>query len=198
MRNTVVALPLLAAALSYVGVTGRNVIDAAVQIPFSFEHNEIIVQATIGQKGPYAMLLDTDTNPSVVSLALARSSGLALRKIGGQASGGGADRPDFYLVKLTGVGLHGSPPKDLQAIAIDLDQMSSRLGTTIDGVLGHDFLSGNVVEIDYPNGCCAREASDVTVPVVARLLLLYDTTAVRSSSTVMVNGKRCPPPSTRV
>ena len=116
MRNTVVALPLFAAALSSVWGSGQGVIDAALQIPFSLEHNEIIVQATIGQKGPYAMLLDTDTNPSVVSLALARSSGLALRKIGGQVSGGGADRPDLYLTKLTGVGLHGiatqGPPGD--------------------------------------------------------------------------------------
>jgi hypothetical protein len=112
MRNTIVALPLFAAALSSIWGSGHGAIDVALQIPFSFEQNEIIVKATIGQKGPYAMLLDTDTNPSVVSLALARSSGLALRKIGGQVSGGGADRPDLYLTKLKGVGLHGSPPKD--------------------------------------------------------------------------------------
>ena len=167
------------------GITGQGVIDAALQVPFSFEHNEIIVQATIGQKGPYAMLLDTDTNPSVVSLALARSSGLALRKIGGQVSGGGADRPDLYLTKLTGVGLHGSPPKDLQAIAIDLDQMSSRLGTTIDGVLGHDFLSGNVVEIDYPNRLLRiGKRPTSSVPVVARLPFRYD----GDSSSLVVDG----------
>jgi Aspartyl protease len=193
MRNTAVAFAVLAAALSFVGETGgQGVIDTALQIPFSFEHNEIIVQAAIGQKGPYAMLLDTDTNPSVVSLALARSSGLALRKIGGQISGGGADRPDVYLTKLPRVGLHGSSPKDLQAIALDLEQMSSRLGTTIDGVLGHNFLSGNVVEIDYPNRLVRiGKRPTSALPVVASLPFRYDDD---SSSLVvdgaMVNGKK--------
>jgi hypothetical protein len=187
MRNTVVAFLLPAAALSYVARTGQGVIDAAPQIPFSFEHNEIIVRATIGQKGPYAMLLDTDTNPSVVSLALARSSGLALRKIGGHVGGGGADRPDVYLTKLTAVSLNGSPPKDLQAIAIDLDQMSSRLGTTIDGVLGHDFLSGNVVEIDYPKRLLLiGKRPTSSMPVVARLPFRYD----GDSSSLVIDGVR--------
>jgi hypothetical protein len=191
-RIAVIVFPLLAAGLSYAKDTGQAVIDPALQIPFSFEHNEIIVQTTIGQKGPYAMLLDTDTNPSVVSLALARSIGLALRKTGGQVSGGGAGSSDFYLTKLTGVGLRGSPPRDLQAIAIDLDQMSSRLGTTIHGVLGHDFLSGNVVEIDYPNRLLriGRRPTS-SAPVVARLPFRYDGD---SSSLVVegviVNGKK--------
>jgi hypothetical protein len=185
MRIAVIASPLLAAGLSFVGGAGQGVIDSALQIPFSFEHNEIVVQATVGQKGPYAMLLDTDTNPSVVSLALARSSGLALRKIGGQVSGGGAGSPEVYLTKLTGVGLRGSPPRDLQAIAIDLEQMSSRLGTTISGVLGHDFLSGNVVEIDYPNRLLriGRRPTS-SAPVVARLPFRYD----GDSSSLVVEG----------
>ncbi len=185
MRNTVVAFPLLATALSYAGGTSQGVIDAALQIPFSFEHNEIIVQATIGQKGPYTMLLDTDSNPSVISLARARSSGLALRKIGGHVSGGGGDRPGLYLTKLTGVRLHGSPPKDLQAIAVDLDEMSNRLGITLDGVLGHDFLSGNVVEIDYPNRLLRfGKRPSSSARVVARLPFRYD----GDSSSLVVDG----------
>ena len=193
MRNTAVAFAVLAVSLSHIGGTGgQGIIDAAVQIPFTFEHNEIMVQVAIGQKGPYAMLLDTDTNPSVVSLRLARSSGLALRKVGGQVSGGGADRPDVYLTKLPRVSLHGSSPKDLQAIALDLEQMSSRLGTTIDGVLGHNFLSGNVVEIDYPNRLLRiGKRPTSSLPVVASLPFRYDDD---SSSLVvdgaMVNGKK--------
>jgi hypothetical protein len=157
----------------------------ALQVPFSFEHNEIIVQVTMDQKGPYAMLLDTDSNPSVVSLALARSAGLPLRKVGGDALGGGADRPEIYLTKLARVSLHGSAPKDLQAIAIDLEQMSSRLGTTIAGVLGHNFLSGNTVEIDYPNRLL-RLGTHPTSPlrVVARLPFRYDD----ASSSIIVDG----------
>jgi hypothetical protein len=146
----------------------------------------------MGQKGPYAMLLDTNTNPSVVSLALARSSGLALREVAGDVSGGGTDRPDVYLTKLPRVGLHASPPRDLQAIALDLEQMSSRLGTTIDGVLGHNFLSGNVVEIDYPNRLLRiGKRPTSSLPVVASLPFRYhDDSSSIVVAGVMVNGHK--------
>jgi hypothetical protein len=163
MRNAGVAFTVcLAAALSLDARTGQGPDVAAPQIPFSFEHNEIIVQATIEHGGPFAMLLDTDTNPSVVSLALAQSSGL--------------------------------PLKDLQAIAIDLAQMSSRLGAPIDGVLGHNFLSGNVVEIDYPNRLLRLgKRSPLPGHIVASLPFRYDD---ESSSLVvdgvLVNGKKMP------
>jgi hypothetical protein len=70
--------------------------------------------------------------------------------------------------------------------------MSNRLGTSIDGVLGHDFLSGNVVEIDYPNRLLRiGKRPTSSVPIVARLPFRYDDD---SSSLVidgvMVNGNK--------
>ena len=35
-----------------------------VEVPFEFEHNQIILQVKMAGKGPFNMLLDTDTDPS--------------------------------------------------------------------------------------------------------------------------------------
>ena len=156
--------------------------DRQEQIPFRFEHNEIIVSATIQGQGPCPMLLDTDTNPSVISLAVAQQRGLKLRKIGEAR----------YLTTLPAVALAGTRPKDLQALAINLREISDRLGTEIQGVLGHDFLSGRVLQIDYAHNMLrVAGTSASSARVVATLPYRYDDD---SSSLVvdgvLVNGKR--------
>jgi hypothetical protein len=97
-----------------------------------------------------------------------------------------------FVTKLTRVAFGSSAPKDLQAIAIDLDQMSHRLGTAIDGVLGHNFLAGGVLEIDYANRLLRiRRTPRLSAVVVARLPFRYDD---QSSSLVVegvtVNGQK--------
>jgi hypothetical protein len=73
-----------------------------------------------------------------------------------------------------------------------LEQMSSRLGTTIDGVLGHNFLSGNVVEIDYPNRLLRiGKRPTSSLPVVASLPFRYhDDSSSIVVAGVMVNGHK--------
>ncbi len=134
------------------GFTALENGDQALQVPFDFVHNEILVQAKIGGKGPFPMILDTDTDPSAVDLSFAKANDLKLRKVVGDVSGGGSEHPQVYLAKLPAVELGPSPARDLQAIAIDLSQIRNRLGKDIEGVLGNNFLSGRVVQIDYPKG----------------------------------------------
>ena len=49
---------------------------APVEVPFEFVANQIVVQAKIGGKGPFNMLLDTDTDPSAIDSAAAKELGL--------------------------------------------------------------------------------------------------------------------------
>ena len=56
--------------------------EQAVEVPFDFYRNEIIVQVTVNGKGPFSMMLDTGTDPSVVDLARARETGLKLDPVG--------------------------------------------------------------------------------------------------------------------
>ena len=124
--------------------------DEAVEVPFVFDHNEILVRVRIGKHEPVTMMLDTDSDPSSINLSFAQSNGLKLREIHGQITGGGSERPKVYLTRLEGVELGSVKARDLQAVAIDLSKIQNRLGIQVQGVLGHDFLAGRVLQIDYP------------------------------------------------
>jgi predicted aspartyl protease len=126
--------------------------DEVVQIPFTFEDNSIFVQVKIGDKGPFAMMLDTDSDPSVVDLSFAKSIELKLRQVGGNVSGGGTGRPQAYLTKLQAVEVGGFAVKELSALAIDLSAIRGELKKDVQGILGNDFLAGRIVQIDYPKG----------------------------------------------
>jgi aspartyl protease len=134
------------------GFPGLGSEDQVVHVPFDFTHRVILVQTRIGGKGPFTMLLDTDTDPSTIDLSFAKSNGLRLRKIAGDVTGGGSEHPQVFLTKLARVELGTLPARDLQAVAIDLTKIRDRLGKDIQGVLGKNFLSRRIIQIDFPKG----------------------------------------------
>jgi len=123
--------------------------SAPVEVPFEFVANQIIVQVKIAGKGPYSMLLDTDTDPSAIDLATARELGLRLDARSFPASGGGADANLVQLTRLSTVELGDVIAKDVSAGAIDLTKLSAKLERPIHGVLGYSFLKDRIVQIDY-------------------------------------------------
>jgi predicted aspartyl protease len=125
--------------------------SAPVEVPFEFVANQIIVQVKIAGKGPYSMLLDTDTDPSAIDLATARELGLRLDARSFPASGGGPEANLVQLTRLPTVELGSVIAKDVSAGAIDLKKLAARLGRPIQGVLGYSFLKDRIVQIDYPS-----------------------------------------------
>ena len=63
----------------------------AVEVPFEFVHNQIVVQVKIGGKGPFNMLVDTNTDSSAIDEKIARELGLAIGSSGAPASGSGTE-----------------------------------------------------------------------------------------------------------
>ena len=126
--------------------------EQIVEVPFDFYHNEIFLQVRVNGKGPFNMMLDTGTDPSAVDLATAREIGLKLDSKGRQGSGGGTDVNLAYLTKLPLVDIGSLSVKNITAAAIDLSKVSTRLGRSVHGVLGHSLLSGRIVQIDIRVG----------------------------------------------
>lgn len=120
------------------------------EIPFELVHDEIVVEARIAGKGPFNVLLDTNTDPSAIDLATAKELGLSLGA-GYPAAGGGTASMTTYLTKLPLVELGGVVAKDVSAGAIDLTRLANRLGKPVHGVLGYSFLKDRIVQIDYLN-----------------------------------------------
>jgi len=136
-----------------------------VQVPFIFEHNEILVQVKIAQHEPFTMMLDTDTDPSSINLSFAQSNNFRLREIRAEITGGGSERPRVYLTKLESVELDSLPARDLQAVAIDLSKIQNRLGIQVQGVLGNNFLAGRVLQIDYRARVLRFYRSSAALPI---------------------------------
>lgn len=122
-----------------------------VEVPFEFEHNQIILQVKIAGKGPFNMLLDTNTDPSTIDAATARELGLLVGAKGATATGGGTEKNTVYPAQLPIVELGAVTAKDIAAATLDLTKLGERIGKPIHGVLGYSFLKDRIVQIDYPN-----------------------------------------------
>jgi hypothetical protein len=78
IRRTFILLAVLAALTLPAAARDGS---AIATIPFAFAHHEILVDVGIGNSGPHTFLLDTDTTPSVIDLALAKRLGFALHGV---------------------------------------------------------------------------------------------------------------------
>ena len=128
----------------------QSTIEPIAQIAFEFFRNEILIQVKIDGKGPFTMMVDTGTDPSAIDLTTSKSIGLRLNGVGNRASGGGTTVNLAYETKLNSVEIESFTAQDVEAVAIDLNKLSERMGRRIDGVLGHSLLNRRVVQIDYP------------------------------------------------
>ncbi len=124
---------------------------ASVEVPFEFVANQIIVQAKIGGKGPFNMLVDTDTDPSAIDSATAKELGLDVGVKGSVATGGGTEKNVVYPARLPTVEVGAITARDVLAATIDLAKLSDKIGKPIQGVLGYSFLKDRIIQIDYPN-----------------------------------------------
>src|SRR5256886_11607915 len=93
---------------------------APVEVPFEFVANQIIVQAKIGGKGPFNMLIDTDTDPSAIDSATAKELGLDVGAKGSVATGGGTEKNVVYPTRLSTVAVGTLTARDGRAATIDL------------------------------------------------------------------------------
>lgn len=121
------------------------------EVPFEFIHNQIVVQVKIGGKGPFTMLLDTDTDPSAIDRKTADELGLRSSARGYPATGGGTEANIVHETWLPDVTVGNVKGKDVAAATIDLTKIGERLGRPVHGVLGYSFLKDRIIQIDYPN-----------------------------------------------
>jgi hypothetical protein len=143
--------------------------NGALKIPFELYNNHIYLKVSVNGSSPLSFLLDTGA-PHIIDLKQARAIGLKL-KFEGQATGVGEGTVGFYssngiTFNLPGVSLSGQrvgvlplEPVAVCASEIVVDERGhlQKCGPdkqrcqkrVIDGVLGHDFFTRFVVEIDY-------------------------------------------------
>jgi len=122
-----------------------------IEVPFEFLHNQIVVQVKVNGKGPFNMLVDTDTDPSAIDAATAKELGLQIGANGSPASGGGTEANIVYPTRLGTVEIGAISARDITAATIDLTKIGAGIGKPIHGVLGFSFLKDRIIQIDYAN-----------------------------------------------
>jgi hypothetical protein len=120
-----------------------------VKIPFELENRAIFVQVRADGSRPYWFILDTGWKYATIDLAIAKALGL---KLGAPVNAGGGGKKAVMGNMLVDSPFRLVGLKDFSQplfLALPLDDLAKVNGHEFAGVLGADFISEFVVEIDY-------------------------------------------------
>ncbi len=116
-------------------------------VPIELVGPLIFVRIAVNGSEPQGFILDTGAEVTVINRS--RLGRLGLTAVGHLGEGAGGGNVDVSYVKGVSFALDGVTVTDQTVTAIPLDGLEGPLGHPIDGVLGYDFISRFVVEIDY-------------------------------------------------
>ena len=123
----------------------------ALNIPFEItDGGHIFLRVRVNNSEPLWFGLDSGAEQTLISTRQAQA--LKLKLYGeAQATGGGEKTVDFSSAKNVSFDVSGLNFKLKEVGVLPLDFASPVAGTALAGILGYDFISRFVVEIDYPN-----------------------------------------------
>ncbi|HEX3110360.1 MAG TPA: retropepsin-like aspartic protease [Thermoanaerobaculia bacterium] len=117
-------------------------------LPFNFDNNHIMILTTVNGVGPIWFLVDTGANFTVISQSRVAEFGLTpyggLKTIGGGSSAAGGSYVQHVTYRFGDVEL-----RDQHAAVLELKGLDKLYGMPLGGILGFDFLSRFVTDIDY-------------------------------------------------
>ena len=119
------------------------------KIPFSYKGGHIYLPVRLGdKKEEHIFLLDSGAGITVIDSALAADSGFP---IGDRITGAGIGGSTFcYMTRVPGFKIKGINFKAQTLIALPLNNITTRFSDIeTGGILGYDFLSRFVTQIDY-------------------------------------------------
>ena len=122
--------------------------EASVSVPFELSSNHIYITGQVGDSRPLNILIDTGASFSVMNSRTARE--LGLEEVGQlEARGGGDGSQDTGIIEGVTLTLDTLSLADLTLWSIDLTPLEGLEGRTLDLILGYEFISRAVLEIDY-------------------------------------------------
>ncbi|HEX4826234.1 MAG TPA: PDZ domain-containing protein [Candidatus Polarisedimenticolaceae bacterium] len=122
--------------------------DAVVPpIPFDFDSAHIIFQASINGRPPIGWLLDTGADQQAINST--RMAGFGLKSYAATQTTGGGGTADYEFASGATFTLPGVELRNQHVAVIDETGLEKALGVPLGGLLGYDFISRFVVEIDY-------------------------------------------------
>jgi hypothetical protein len=134
-------------AFSHGGAPGQH----GLKIPFEVSNDgHIFLHVRVNSSEPLVFGLDSGFEQSAISTTTAKALNLKLYG-DSQVTGGGEDTERFSLTKDVSFDVSGVKFKLKEVGVLALDFASSAPNKPIAGILGYDFISRFVVEINFPN-----------------------------------------------
>lgn len=131
------------------GVTHPADSTGDVALPFELVTGHIVLAVSVNGSNPLSFILDTGDKYGIIDVDRARELNLTL---GGNIPihGVGPQSTPGSLVKDATFGVAGLPGFSQNVtLAMPLKGLSAKLGHDVDGIIGADFLSEFIVELDY-------------------------------------------------
>jgi alpha-beta hydrolase superfamily lysophospholipase/predicted aspartyl protease len=133
-------------------------------VPFTLQDHRAIVQAYIGNAGPFSMIVDTGSAELVVTPAVAQRLGLHLRAAG-FVSGAGAGKAAIEKTTVTGVRVGNTRFAPADALVLDLSRIQRGIGFShFDGVIGYEQLQRYRVLVDMDRQRIAFLSAPIAAP----------------------------------
>lgn len=120
-----------------------------IKIPFELISNHIYLRAKVNDSLHLNFLLDTGAQSSYLDLSKAFEH--QIKKVDRQKVRRVSFSDDVSFFRLDSIGIGNLTIFDQDVVGLSLSSLSKFEGTTLDGILGYDFLQRFVVEIDYIN-----------------------------------------------
>jgi hypothetical protein len=141
--------PASASTFAPLKQNSSDVITAApsVKLPFTMEANHIILQTQVNGHAPIGFLVDTGDGHE--SINTPRAAAFGLSSYGSTASYGGGNLAQFGFASGASFTFPGIELHNQHVDLLDQTGLEKALGVPLGGILGYDFLSRFVVEIDY-------------------------------------------------
>ena len=122
--------------------------EGSVSLPLELSSNHIYVTGQVSNSRPLNILIDTGASFSVMNSRTVQELGLeAVGQL--EVRGGGEGSQDTGLIKGVTLTLNTFVLDDLTLWAIDLTPLEGLEGRKLDLILGYEFISRAVLEIDY-------------------------------------------------
>ena len=154
------------------GPMDAHVDSNAPAIPFNFDSAHILFKMSVNGRPPLWFILDTGADQEVLNSSRLAEFGLKPYAKTTTTGGGGSAKYDYVAgVTLTAPGVE---LRNQHVAAIDSAGLEAALGVPLGGLLGYDFISRFVVDIDYQKKLITLhdpknwnyQGSGIAVPIV--------------------------------
>lgn len=119
----------------------------APPIPFDLESNHIVFKASLNGRPPIGFILDTGADQNVINET--RLADFGLKTYAKTITTGGGGSAEYSYAQGATFTLPGVELRNQHVAALDQSGLERALGVPLGGLLGYDFISRFVIEIDY-------------------------------------------------